>query len=156
MRAIAADAGVDAALVHHYFRNKAELFAATLSLPEDATERILAALRSPAPGEKIVREFLDAWDAAVGGSGLAALMRTAEPGAERRLSELIAATIVTPVTGAIGAAPGLPRLRAALVAAHLTGLAWLRYVMKAEPVASASSALLARTYGPAVSVTLAP
>src|SRR4051812_50222767 len=40
MRGIAREAGVDPALVHHYFEGKAGLFAATLDVPVDPAELI--------------------------------------------------------------------------------------------------------------------
>ena len=156
MRTIAADAGVDAALVHHFFGTKRALFAATLALPADLPQRVRDALTSASPGEALVRHFLEAWDGAVGGSGFAALARTSasDSTAQRRLAEIIATTIVAPAAGALDPKSGLPKLRAALVAAQIAGLAWMRYVLRAEPLASASPQLLARTYGPSINTTL--
>jgi AcrR family transcriptional regulator len=157
VRTIAADCGVDAALVHHYFGAKRDLFAATLALPPDVSAYVREAVTGTSPGEAIVRQFLESWDDAVNGSGFAALMRTSssDPAAQRRLADIIAATIVAPAAGAIDAKSSLPKLRAALVAAQISGLAWMRYVLRAEPLASASPQLLARTYGPSINATLA-
>jgi len=61
---------------------------------------------------------------------------------------------VTPSAAAIGRRHAMPKLRAALVAAQLTGLAWMRYVLCNEPLASASPAMIAKTFGPSLDATL--
>ena len=48
IRGIAADAGVDAALVHHFFGTKERLFAAAMRLPVLPSELLAAALARPA------------------------------------------------------------------------------------------------------------
>lgn len=68
IRAIAADAGVDAALVHHFFGSKEHLFAAAMSLPVTPGDVLDAALapgaREPGRslGEHLLRTVLGAWD----------------------------------------------------------------------------------------------
>ena len=64
VRAVAAAAGVDAALVHHYFGTKDDLFVAALELPVDPRER-LAGVIAQGPdgaGERMLRVFLSVWD----------------------------------------------------------------------------------------------
>jgi AcrR family transcriptional regulator len=155
MRTIAAEAGVDPALIHHYFKTKRALFDATLAVPDTGDAGIIAALGAPNRGEALVLAFLTAWDAPAGDSSFARLMRTAatEPATQTRLVELIAATIVAPAASAVDRVASLPKLRATLVAAQLAGIAWLRYVLRLEPVASASPQLLARTFGPSNATT---
>jgi AcrR family transcriptional regulator len=159
MRAIAAEAGVDSALVHHYFGTKRQLFSAANGMPEDPGAAMLDALGTPSPGEALVLAFLTQWDAGGVASPLAGLMRSAasDAAAEQRLAELITTTLVTPVaTSTIGRKAAMPRLRASLVAAQLAGLAWLRYVLRSEPVASASPQLIARTLGASIDAALGP
>src|SRR5689334_11743536 len=64
VRSVAADAGVDAALVHHYFGSKDDLFVAALELPVDPRERLaeVVALGPEGAGERMVRTFLSVWD----------------------------------------------------------------------------------------------
>src|SRR5207247_458711 len=70
IRGIAADAGVDAALVHHFFGTKERLFAAAMQLPVLPSELLAAALaagaRDPGQslGEHMLRTVLGAWDVA--------------------------------------------------------------------------------------------
>ncbi len=155
MRMIAAEAEVDPALIHHYFATKKALFDATLALPDAGDVGIIAALGAPNRGEALVLAFLAAWDSPAGDSSFARLMRTAatEPATQLRLVELIAATIVAPAASAVERGANLPKLRATLVAAQLAGIAWLRYVLRLEPVCSASPQLLARTFGPSIAAT---
>ena len=64
IRAVAADAGVDPSLVHHYFGSKDDLFMAALALPIDPRE-LLATVVAAGPdgaGERLVRTLLSAWD----------------------------------------------------------------------------------------------
>jgi AcrR family transcriptional regulator len=68
IRAIAADAGVDPALVHHFFGTKERLFTAAMRLPLNPGDVLSAALapgaRDPGRslGEHLVRTVLGAWD----------------------------------------------------------------------------------------------
>ncbi|GAC1309849.1 MAG: hypothetical protein NVSMB19_23790 [Vulcanimicrobiaceae bacterium] len=162
MRQIAASAGVDAALVHHYFGTKRALFEAALAIADLGGVAPLAPLAAPTrparelPGDRIVRDFLTTWDAPGGRATIAGLLRTAgaEADARSRLAELFARTVVVPATGGIDARRGMAKLRAALVAAQLVGLAWTRYVLGTEPIASASPQILGRTFGASIDATL--
>src|SRR6266545_3836915 len=78
IRAIATSAGVDPALVHHYFGTKEELFLATVNAPIDPREvipEILAGSRDEI-GERLVRMFVRVWDSPTG-TAAAALLRSA-------------------------------------------------------------------------------
>ena len=61
---MAGDAGVDAALVHHYFGSKDDLFLAALELPVDPRQILLPAVAGglDGAGERILRAFLSVWD----------------------------------------------------------------------------------------------
>ena len=64
IRAVAAAAGVDPALVHHYFGTKDDLFLAALEMPVDPRE-LLAPVMAQGPdgaGERLLRTFLSVWD----------------------------------------------------------------------------------------------
>src|SRR6266851_1168975 len=63
MREIASDAGVDPALLYHYFGSKAQLLVAVLRLPHDPPQNVGRALAGGVDGlgERVVREFLGAW-----------------------------------------------------------------------------------------------
>src|SRR5690348_11114784 len=80
MRAIAAEAGVNAALLHHYYGSKEQLLVAAMNLPLNPPERIRE-LRDAGPreqlGERIVRFFVQTWRDPETGPPLQALLRAA-------------------------------------------------------------------------------
>src|SRR6478736_4707021 len=64
IRSAATDAGVDAALVHHYFGTKDDLFVAAMELPIDPRP-VIAGVVAGGPdgaGERLLRAFLSVWD----------------------------------------------------------------------------------------------
>ena len=83
IRGIAADAGVDAALVHHFFGTKERLFAAAMRLPVLPSELVAAALAAGAEepgqslGEHMLRTVLGAWDVAEMRATFLGLLRSA-------------------------------------------------------------------------------
>lgn len=139
IRAIAGAAGVDPALVHHYFGTKEDLFIAAMQLPinpADAVRGILAEGLEGA-GERIVRLFLSVWDAPENQPALMSMFRAAltNERAAAALREFAGRTIIRVVAQAL---PGPDaRLRAALIGAHMMGVAFLRYGGRIEPLASA-------------------
>lgn len=150
MRGIARAAGVDAALVHHYFGTKDDVFAASVEIsfePALAVPEILGG--SPEGiGERLVRAFLAIWENPASRAPLLAVVRSA-------LTHDAAATVLrTFVVHRLlsKAADGLPvpdaRFRTELAAAHLVGIALLRYVVKVEPLASADPEEIVRMVAP--------
>lgn len=164
VREIARASGVDAALVHHFFRTKKALFEEALALHEgvdvtpNRTERQAARGdgKGSLSGDAIVREFLARWDAPGARARLGGLMRSSNTDADARETfvAILASAIVAPSAAAIDPRRGMSRLRANLIAAQLVGLAWLRYVLVVEPIASASAQILVKIFGPSVEATL--
>ena len=158
VREIASAAGVDTALVHHYFGTKRALFEAAIELAQVAKHRDSPLPKGDAPsGEALVRGFLDRWDGAAEGDTLPALLRAAasDPSAAATIDAHLERDFIGPVIARIDAARGMPKLRAGLIAAQLLGLAWMRYVARLEPIASASSRIVAKAFGPSLDATLA-
>src|SRR5215213_9359869 len=79
IRGVASAAGVDPALVNHFYGSKDGLFAASLALPADLPERLLGALEGPAEGvgERLVRFYLGLWEDPVTAGQLRAMMTSA-------------------------------------------------------------------------------
>lgn len=150
MRGIARAAGVDPALVLHFFGSKDGLFEAALELPLDPAAVVAALLAGDVEGlgERVVRTFLGVWDATPGQGPMLAMLRSAvsHDDSAAKLRELLLRVILRPV--AVGAGAGEPDLRAALLASQVVGLAVTRYVLRLEPVASASADQLAPLLGP--------
>ncbi|MGH3984144.1 MAG: TetR family transcriptional regulator [Pseudonocardiaceae bacterium] len=138
VRAIAQRAGVDAAMVNHWFGGKDGLFVAAMEIPVNPAE-ILPRILDGAPeqlAERILRAFLSVWDAN-GGGALAALMRSvaSHEQAARMMREFVSRVVIGRIVSAV--APDRLELRAALCGTQLAGLAMIRYVIRLEPLASA-------------------
>ena len=162
MRRIAAAASVDQALIAHYFGSKRALFRHAVGDEGGPEKRLGSRPGVWAPpgseaGDRLVTAFIERWDNETGPSTIGTLLRAAgsDETAQRLLGVTVMESIMTPAVGALSARVDLPRLRVALVAAQLLGLAWLRYVERSEPLASASPRLLGKTYGPALTAVLA-
>ncbi len=149
MRKVAAEAGVDPALVHHYFSSKDDLFLAALAVPFDP-RALLAAVAEGDPdgaGERLVTTLLSIWDVEANRLPLLAIARgVLEPGGQRLLKDGFLDVVVVPVVRGLGV--DQPERRAALVASQVIGLVLARYVLQLEPVASADATTLVPTYGP--------
>jgi AcrR family transcriptional regulator len=152
IREIAAAAGVDPALVHHYFRDKEALFVAAMELPFDP-DMILAALTDGEPertGERVASLLLLLWDNTETRNPLIALVRSAvsHEDAARMLREFLAAAIFTRVAKELGMPDA--RLRASLVVSQIIGLVIARYIVRVEPLASVPRATLVAAIAPTI------
>ena len=149
VRTIAGRAGVDPAMVNHWFGGKEGLFAAAMELPIDPSV-IVEELLAGGPdglGERIVRRFLAVWDATRGGP-LIAIIRSASSHEEsaRMMREFITTVLFGRVARALEI--DRPDLRAALCGSQIIGLAMTRYVLRLEPIASADADTVAAALGP--------
>jgi len=164
VRAIGALANVDPALIFHYFKSKRGLFEASIDIATlddvPAIDADPAAARRSTPqisvGERIVRDFVTTWDRPSARVTMSALLRSAAADAEakRQLIELLERTVVAPASRTIDPKRGMAKLRAALIAAQLVGIAWTRYVLATGPIATASPSIVARTLGESIDATL--
>lgn len=139
LRAIARAAGVDSALVVHYFGSKDRLFAAVMRLPDGFIESAtaLAAQGGDGLGERLVRFFLGLWEDPVTRGPMLALVRSAV--ANEQAAATLRGFVGDAVLGRVAATLRVSdqRLRAALAGSQLVGLAMLRYAVGVEPLASA-------------------
>ncbi|MEV5837736.1 TetR family transcriptional regulator [Nocardia sp. NPDC052112] len=138
IRAVAADAGVDPALVHHYFGTKQQLFAAVVELPVDpeVTLRRIEAAPLDRLGETILGSVLAVWDSPAG-PGVVAMVRSIIAGSDTALArtfvldvvlERVRMRIVTPEDDG--------RARVALVGTQMIGVLVARKILEIEPLAS--------------------
>ena len=149
VRGIAADAGVDSALVHHYFGSKDDLFLAALELPVDPREVLLPAIAEgvEGAGERMLRVFLSVWDDPELRLPLLGLVRgIVDSDGQRLLREGFLPVVLEPVGVALGV--DRPGLRMPLVASQVLGLIVVRYVLAVEPVASMTADEVVAIYGP--------
>ena len=149
IRAVAAAAGVDGALVHHYFGTKDDLFVAALEIPVDPREILAPVVAGGAEGaaERFLLAFLSVWDDPDVRPALLTVARTImEPATQR----VFADGFLPVVIGPLGVALDLdrPELRMPLVASQVVGLILLRYVLLVEPLASMPTDQVVATYAP--------
>jgi AcrR family transcriptional regulator len=152
LRAIGAEAGVDAALVVHFFGTKANLLTASVRWPFDPEvelERVLSAGR-PRMGDALARLFVDTWDRLGERNPIITLLRSAttEPAAAALMREFMSRRLMKPLLERVGS--DRPELRGDLVVAQLLGLGVARYVLRLEPLAGAPADLVVATVGPAL------
>ena len=146
IRAIAADAKIDPALVMRYFGSKEKLFAAAadfdLRLPD------LTALPRERLGAALVEHFIDRWEA---DDTFMALVRSAvtNEAAAKRVRSVLAGQ-VAPVIGVLSGEPATAGLRAGLVASQILGMALCRYVLRLPPVVAMSRPEVVKWLGPTV------
>ena len=162
IRAIAADAGVDAALVHHFYGRKDRLFVAAMRLPLNPRDLVEAALAEgtgvagEGRGEHMIRTVLGAWDIAEMRAAFFGMLRSAttSPQAAAMLREFATDAILGRIAEAAGRGGtgrdggGEAEYRAALVASQVLGLALTRYVLELGALSSASADDLAAAIGP--------
>jgi AcrR family transcriptional regulator len=153
IRGIAADAGVDPALVHHYFGTKEKLFLATINAPINPGELIPQALSGPREeaGLRLVRVALSVWDSPAGTAAVA-IFRSAlsNEWTARLLREFVVTQILRRAISELVLDPAEAPMRSSLVATQIAGTMVARYVLKLEPLASADPEVLVAAIGPNV------
>ncbi|WP_129665489.1 TetR family transcriptional regulator [Phytoactinopolyspora endophytica] len=153
VRAIAARAGVDAAMVHHFFGSKEQLFRVALDVPVDP-DALFADIVDGEPdrlGERAVRTFLRAWENPAFRRPMLSLLRsaTAQPAVAGLLREFVVAVLFRRISPVFGGVPDA-ELRMQTAASHLVGMAVMRFVMHVEPIASATEEELVVLIGPGI------
>ena len=146
IRAIAADARVDPALVMRYFGTKEKLFAAAaefdLRLPD------LTAVPRDTVGSVLVGFFLERWES---DDSLQALLRAAvsHKVAVARLRAIFA-TQVMPAVAPLCKDRATAATRVGLVATQMLGMALCRYVLRLPPVLALDRAAVIRWLAPTI------
>jgi AcrR family transcriptional regulator len=150
VRAIAARAGVDAAMVNHWFGGKRALFAAIVELPFDPGEMLDKALEGPPEtlAERVIHTFVHMWDTYDGRFAALMLSIASQELAAGAMAEFFTRTILTRITTVTG--QDRPELRASLSATQIVGLGVVRYVLKLEPLASADIDTVVATIAPSL------
>jgi AcrR family transcriptional regulator len=153
IRLIAAGAGVDPALVHHYFGTKDQLFLAAMRAPIDPGEVIPQILAGGLDGigERLIRTMLGVWDSPVGAAAVA-LLRSAVSNEQiaAMLRQFVSDRILKRIIKELNLDPVEGLLRTGLVATQVAGIIMMRYVIQVEPVASTDVDTLAVMVGPTI------
>ncbi len=150
VRVIATRAGVDAAMVNHWFGSKEGLFVqAVLKLPFEPGELIDRLVDGPADtlGERIVRTFVTIWDA-TGGGHFTALIRSvsSQEQAAHLLNDFFVKQVFSRIAGSVS--DDRPLFRGSLVGSQVVGMGIARYVVKFEPMATADVDTLVAAVAP--------
>jgi AcrR family transcriptional regulator len=150
IRAIASEAGVDPALVVHFFGSKQKLFLSVMTLPfepEKVMPEILAGRRSQV-GLRLARFAVGQLEDPRARATITGILRAAasEPEAASMVRDLVAGRIVGSIAEGLGVADA--PVRATLVASQIVGLVMARYVVRVEPLASLDSEALIAAIAP--------
>jgi len=141
LRAVARAAGVDAALVHHYFDGKESLFVEAMALPIDPRVVAERVLDGPVDGigDRIIGTFLAVWEAPESRVRMKAMLRAAISSEDyaHLIRDAITRLILGPVSSVLDV-PDAP-LRVSLVASQLMGVVLVRYIIELDPLASATT-----------------
>ncbi len=139
LRQVAKDAGVDPALIVHYFGGKDGLFLAAMSDVMRPAEGLAVALAGDErPSERLAAYFLSLWENEETRSAVQALLISAasHPSAARLLSEFVDRELVGRLAQTIDGPSA--RLRAAFAGSQLIGFAFARYVVGVPPLKALS------------------
>ncbi|WP_304112364.1 TetR family transcriptional regulator [Mycolicibacterium bacteremicum] len=150
IRAIATAAGVDGALVHHYYGTKQQLFAAAIQIPIDPMQIIGPLRDTPVDeiGTVLPALLLPLWDSELG-KGFIATLRSLLGGADVTLVRSFLQEIITVEIGSrVDTPPGSGPYRVQFVASQLVGVVIARYILELEPFASLPPDVVAKTIAP--------
>lgn len=138
IRAIAAAAGVDPALVHHYFGTKTQLFAAAIHIPIDPMQVIGPLQQVPVEeiGRTLPSLLLPLWDSELG-KGFIATLRSIIAGNDTSLVRSFLQEVIAREVGSrVDDPPGSGPVRVQFVASQLVGVVMARYILELEPFKS--------------------
>ena len=150
IRTVAAAAGVDSALVHHYFGTKEKLFAAAVHIPIDPMDVIRPLREVPVEelGHKLPSMLLPLWDSDIG-AGFIAALRSIVAGSEVNLFRTFIQDVIAVEVGSrVDNPPGTGAVRIQFVASQLVGVVMARYILELEPFASLPAQQIADTIAP--------
>ncbi len=150
MRGIAAEAGVDASLVVHFFGNKVTLLSEAVEWPFDPDQvmpRLLEDGRAQV-GRKLVRLVVNTWEEAGSRHPILTLLRaaTTEKQAAEMLADFLGNRLFAPLMAALKS--DRPELRADLALSQLVGIAMARHILFLEPLASTPADQVVEIFGP--------
>jgi AcrR family transcriptional regulator len=147
IRAIAADAGIDPALVIRYFESKEKLFATAadfdLKLPD------LSAIPDSEIGTALVSHFVQRWEQ---DDTFLALLRAAisHEAADERVRSVFRDQVAPAIAALSTSDPKQAPVRAALVSSQLLGMAFCRFVLGVPALVKMSRSELIAWMGPTI------
>lgn len=152
VRAVARAAGVDPALVRHYFSDKAALFAEAIAVPMRSDRLVATALEGPHEhvGENLVRYIVQTLDDPTTSQRVVSMMQTAlgQEFAAGMFREFLIREVLTRIATELLDKDA--ELRASFAATQVVGLVIARYGLRIEPLASATPEEVVARVGPVV------
>jgi AcrR family transcriptional regulator len=150
IRSIASQAGVDPALVMHYFGSKEQLFDAAMDMSMDVPA-VLDQLTSGDPaeiGHRLAVFLMAVMEDPVAGNVLIGRIRTAttDPTAADLLRRLVVREMLLPLAERLGADHA--ELRAGLVGSQIVGFVHTRWIVGIDPIVALSREEVAAAIGP--------
>jgi AcrR family transcriptional regulator len=153
VRQIASRAGVDPAMIAHHFGSKQQLFLAALEVPFDPADEIAQVVDGPREelAARLLTRFLRVWDSPLGAGAIAAV-RTAvqRDDTAALIRDLALSRALRPLMATMDGTPEERLWRANLAASQIVGLIFTRYVVRLEPLASASYPEVVASIAPTV------
>lgn len=150
IRAVAADATIDASMVMRYYGNKEGLFAAAtrieLALPD------LSRVPRGRLGEAVAQHFLSRWEENESGSPLRVLLSSALAGsaAAQKMAAIFRSQLTPVITAANVGDAAEAAERAGLVATQILGFALCRYVLRLPPIVGLDHEAAVRWLAPTI------
>ncbi|HVW42715.1 MAG TPA: TetR family transcriptional regulator [Amycolatopsis sp.] len=156
IRGIATEAGVNAALLHHFFGSKQQLFVAAMNFPINPAAQLPLLLSGPPDeiGERVARLFLGVWADPAGRAPFLALLRSVA--SNEQAATMMRQFMMRTVLIRLAEERGVPRLRVAAAAAQMIGLVMLRYVVQAPPLVDATDDEIVELIAPVLQRYLTP
>ncbi len=151
VRQIAAAAGVDQSLVHHYFGTKKALYLEATRIPFDPEEVAAEAMgrADEELGEAIIETIIRLMNSPAGIAHLALIRSMLAPKRELgALRDYLVEFILTTVAKRIGGDKKQARLRAGIIGSQVGGLIMARYIVGIEVIAALSDDEVIAIYGP--------
>jgi AcrR family transcriptional regulator len=156
LRSVAAEAGVDMALIGYFFGSKRGLFGAAMALtvnPAEVFEQAVAGDPTTLP-QRVLRTLIVVWDSPESGPPLLAMLRNVvqDEGHAALVREVLQREIVDRVAARLDG-PGAQR-RAAAFGAVIAGVITTRYLVRLDPMASMTADEIVRHVGPSLRLAL--
>ncbi|WP_428320692.1 TetR family transcriptional regulator [Kitasatospora sp. LaBMicrA B282] len=150
LRSVAAEAGVDLALISYFFGSKKGLFGAALALAANPAEVLVKALEGDRVDfpQRVLRGLLTVWEDPVAGPTLLAMLRNASQ--DEAFAALVKEVVEREIVDRVAAWLGGPaaRKRAAAFCSQVAGLIVTRYLLRLEPVVSMTPDEIVRHLAP--------
>ncbi|CAM3138718.1 TetR family transcriptional regulator [Prescottella defluvii] len=150
IRSIAAESGVDSALVHHYFGTKQRLLVDAIELPLDPATILDALEDAPVDnlGEALARTVIEVWDSAHQ-TAVVAAVRSALTGTEQSLvRSFLLEVALKGIAARVDTPAGTGDLRVALVASQMTGMFVTRHLLRIDALRALTTERTVRLIAP--------